>query len=314
MLELYAAIWRVSWKRQIILIGLSIAIAVLAAVPLAYQKDIINGLSDRSLDHERLLRLCGEMIALIGVSLALKWLLSFRSGALGEDMIRLLRARIYQDSVARTVDPDTAADSAPPVAAGTRATMISAEAEELGKFTGGAFSDPVVQVGTLISVIGYIASTQPVLGLIALAMIAPQVVLVLATQRQVNRLVAERVRLLRGATNTVVTDGFATLRQDVLDEFDRIFETRRRMFLWKLSTKFVLSLLNAAGTVFVLLLGGWYVVEGRTDVGTVVAATAGLARLQGPTTFLIAFYRQVSATRVKFDLLRQIVQPPTKPS
>ena len=54
------------------------------------------------------------------------------------------------------------------------------------------------------------------------------------------------------------------------------------------------------------LTGGWLVIDGRTDVGTVVAATAGLARLQGPTTFLIAFYRQVSATRVKFELLSEM--------
>ena len=54
----------------------------------------------------------------------------------------------------------------------------------------------------------------------------------------------------------------------------------------------------------VLMLGGYLVLQGRTDVGTVVAATMGLSRIQGPTAFLIAFYRQVSANRVKFDLLR----------
>ena len=41
----------------------------------------------------------------------------------------------------------------------------------------------------------------------------------------------------------------------------------------------------------------------------VVAATMGLARLQQPWTLLIAFYRQVSAVRVKFELLRSAVPP-----
>ena len=62
-----------------------------------------------------------------------------------------------------------------------------------------------------------------------------------------------------------------------------------------------------------LMLGGWLVLQGRTDVGTVVAATLGLSRLQGPTAFLIAFYRQVSANRVKFELLRDIL-PRTAPT
>ena len=46
------------------------------------------------------------------------------------------------------------------------------------------------------------------------------------------------------------------------------------------------------------------VLEGRTDVGTVGAATLGLNRLYGPTAFLISFYRQVSSNQVKFELLR----------
>jgi ABC-type bacteriocin/lantibiotic exporter with double-glycine peptidase domain len=92
----------------------------------------------------------------------------------------------------------------------------------------------------------------------------------------------------------------------VTEDFDRIFNVRRTMFKWKLSTKFILSAINGAGTVLVFLLGGLFVLEGRTDVGTVVAATLGLNRLQGPTAFLIAFYREVSANRVKFELLRSL--------
>lgn len=307
MLQLYAAIWRVSGRRQILLIILSIAIAVLAAVPLSYQKDIVNGLTQGSVDRDGLILLCGGMLGMILLSLVLKWLLGYRSGVLGEDVIRLIRRRITHLA---TTQADTDAQQVP---SGTLATMVSAEAEELGKFTGGAFSDPVVQIGTLISVIGYIASTQPGLGAIALMMIFPQIIIVLLTQAQVNRLVAERVRILRRSSNRITAEDLRDIEQDAMADFDRIFETRRLMFVWKLSTKFVLSAINGIGTVAVLLLGGWLVLNGRTDVGTVVAATAGLGRIQGPTGFLIAFYRQVSATRVKFDLLRDIARLPPAP-
>ncbi len=304
MSELYAAIWRVSGPRQIVLIVLSMAIAGLAAVPLSYQKRIINGLTDGSLDRRGVLMLSLGMMAMVLLSLALKWLLGYRSATLGEDTVRMLRARIFEGSRGRSADGDHR------IATGTLATMISAESEELGKFTGAAFSEPVVQIGTLISVVGYIAATQPGLGMIAALMIAPQVVIVLATQARVNRLVADRVRMLRHATDIIAGADADALQQTVQEEFDRIYETRRAMFLWKLSTKFVLSSINGAGTVAVLLLGGWLVLKGQTDVGTVVAATIGLGRLQGPAAFLIAFYRQVSATRVKFDLLRDIAARP----
>ncbi len=308
MLQMYVAIWRVTWKRQIILIVLSVAIAALAAIPLQYQKNIVNALSDRGAMHADLVQMCAEMFALVLLSLILKWVLGYRAGTLGEDTIRFLRSRIYQGSVSRATEGETG------LGEGTLATMISAEAEELGKFVGGAFSDPVVQIGTLFSVVTFIAASQPGLGMIAMCIILPQVILVLLTQTQVNRLVAERVHILRGATDKVLESEFQAVQQSILDDFDRIFETRRKMFIWKLSTKFVVSALSGGGTVAVLLLGGWYVIDGRTDVGTVVAATAGLARLQGPTSFLIAFYRQVSATRVKFELLREMAAPRPGPA
>lgn len=304
MLDLYTAIWRVSGGRQIILIFLSLAIAALAAVPLSYQKDIVNALTNGGLGALELWRMGAEMIGVILLSLLLKWIMSYRSGILGEDIIRLLRNRLYALSAERFRESGEA------VPKGTLSTAVSAEAEELGKFTGGAFSDPVVQIGTLIAVIGYIASTQPFLGAIALAMILPQVVLVLFTQRKVNQFVAERVRVLRRATNQIVRGPTDLIDQTVLEDFDTIFGLRSNMFLWKLSTKFVVSILNGVATVGVLMLGGWLVLQGRTDVGTVVAATIGLGRIQAPTAFLIAFYRQLSATHVKFELMRELMHAP----
>ncbi|WP_170438672.1 ABC transporter transmembrane domain-containing protein [Ruegeria arenilitoris] len=302
MLQLYSAIWRASAGRQVILILLSLSVAALAAAPLEFQRDIVNHLTSDNIEAPHLLLLGAGMMGVILLSLALKWVLGYRAGTLGEDMIR----RIRQLLLARTVDVDESGEN---VRKGTMTTAISAEAEELGKFAGGAFSDPVVQIGTLVSVIGYISSTQPWLGLIALSMIAPQILIVLVSQRKVNVFVADRVRILRSATDHLTIENIEAVTQEVHDQFDAIYDTRRRMFLWKLSAKFLLSVINGAGTVGVLMLGGWLVLQGETDVGTVVAATSGLARIQGPTGFLIAFYRQVSANRIKFELLLELFGP-----
>ncbi|MDA7967066.1 ABC transporter transmembrane domain-containing protein [Ruegeria sp.] len=302
MFRLYTAIWRASAGRQVILILLSLAVAALAAVPLEFQRDIINHLTAGNVDTDRLILLGAGMMAVILLSLALKWVLGYRAGTLGEDLIRMIRQRLLVRSSDLT-------DEGQPLRKGTMTTAISTEAEELGKFAGGAFSDPVVQVGTLISVIGYISSTQPGLGLIAFSMIVPQIVIVLLSQRKVNVFVAERVRILRSSTDQLTTKDIDAVARDIETLFDDIYETRRKMFIWKLSAKFLLSVINGAGTVGVLMLGGWLVLEGRTDVGTVVAATSGLARIQGPTAFLIAFYRQVSANRIKFELMLELFGP-----
>ncbi|MCE8546954.1 ABC transporter ATP-binding protein [Ruegeria pomeroyi] len=296
MLQLYAAIWRVSGRRQVMLIVLSLAIATLAAVPLEFQRNIVNLLTDEAIDAGNLFLLGAGMGVAILASLVLKFLTGFLSGTLGEHVIRLIRMRLVT----------RAAEGGNNLHQGTLTTAVSAEAEELGKFAGGAFADPVVQIGTLVSVIGYISSTQPGLGLIALLMILPQIAIVLLSQRQVNRYVARRVKLLRAAGNRLSEEDIAAAVTEVEQTFDEIYATRRNMFLWKLSTKFVISAINGAGTVAVLMLGGWLVLHGRTDVGTVVAAVSGLGRIQAPTAFLIAFYRQVSANRIKFELLREL--------
>lgn len=302
MFQLYRAIWRASAGRQIILIVLSIAIAGLAAVPLEFQRDIINHLTADDVSTDKLIYLGTGMMSVVLLSLALKWLLGYRAGTLGEDVIRLIRQRLL-------VRASDIKGSGEDVRKGTMSTAISAEAEELGKFAGGAFSDPVVQIGTLISVIGYISSTQPGLGMIAFSMIVPQIIIVLISQRKVNVFVAERVRILRGATDKLTVEDIDAVSKEVDALFDDIYETRRRMFLWKLSAKFLLSVINGAGTVGVLMLGGYLVLNGKTDVGTVVAATSGLGRIQGPTAFLIAFYRQVSANRIKYELMLELFGP-----
>ena len=92
-------------------------------------------------------------------------------------------------------------------------------------------------------------------------------------------------------------------------DFDRIFETRRRIFLWKLSSKFILNLLNGAGLIFVLVYGGWLVTRGISDVGTVVAATVALAGIQQPWRALVAFFRTLSTVHVQFELLRDAERP-----
>ncbi len=299
VLQLYSAIWRVSGSRQIVLILLSVAIAALAAAPLKFQQEIVNLLTLGTFETAQLILLASGMMGVILLSLGLKWLMGYRSQILGEYVIRHIRNRLLEGAVEEEKSHGS-------VRSGTLSTAISAEAEELGQFTGGALSEPVMQIGTLVSVIGFIASTQPGLGIVAMLMLVPQVAIVVFTQRKVNELLAERVKILRRATDEITASDIRTVVASVTEDFDRIFNVRKTMFKWKLSTKFILSAINGAGTVLIFLLGGLFVLEGRTDVGTVVAATLGLSRLQGPTAFLIAFYREVSANRVKFELLRSL--------
>lgn len=299
--ELYRLIWRRSGGRQVVVVALSLAVAALAAAPLELQKNIVNALGAGT-DLSELVRLGAAMIGVVLLSLGLKLVLGLVSQLLGEATVRDLRRRAYRESVA-----GEAAGAARP--RGTLVTMVATEAEDLGHFVGRAFATPVLQIGTLASVLGFIVVSQPMLGLLALAIVVPQAAIVVGSQRRVNALLAERIGLLRGASNRMTAADRAALDARVLADFDAIHETRRRIFRWKLGAKFLVGALNAAGTVGTLMLGGYLVIEGRTDVGTVVAASIALTRLQGPWTALIAFYRQASPMRVRLALFRDALAP-----
>jgi ABC-type multidrug transport system fused ATPase/permease subunit len=297
MLELYQRIWLGTWPAQIVLVVLSLSIAALAAVPLQYHKDIINGLAG-SMERHELLRLGAQFLGILVLSAAVKFVLGYRMSILCETAIRLVRTRIYlKQGNAREPGVDE------PVQQGTLATMIAAEAEEVGKFVGAAVSTPVMQVGILVSVVAFIAANQPYLGLLAMGVVLPQALIVILLQKHINARIAERVTALRRATNRVVAEDIKGVEQAILSDFDAVYEARRGIYLLKQSSKFALNAINGIGIAGALVLGGWLVLEGQADIGIVVAAVAGLNRIAQPWRELIAFYRELSAVRVKFHLL-----------
>ncbi len=294
MVELYRRIWSATGSAQIILIVLSLVVAALAAVPLQFQKSIINGLSEET-NRRELIVLCLGYLGILVFMSGLKFVLRFRTSILSESVIQRIRSVIYQDRVETSLS-----DSA---ARGTMVTIVASEAEEVGRFAGQAIAMPLLQFGTLVSVTAFVAATQPFLGLFMVAVVAPQAVLVLALQQSINRRIAERVKILRHATSEITSQQVAEAQKSVLEDFDSIYEVRRQSYWLKLSMKFALNVMTGFGTVGILLIGGLLFLDGRTDIGTVVAALTALTRINEPWRAIIGFYRELSAVRVKFELL-----------
>lgn len=299
MLELYRRIWIATGRTQILLVVLSLMVAALAAVPLEYQKNIINGLS-QNMSKRQLLVLCASYFGILLLSNALRIVLRYRSSLLGEAIIRRIRNVLYQQWT------DARADNA--VERGKAITKIADEAQQVGRFAGEAIASPLVQVGTLVSVISYMAASQPLLGLFIFLIILPQAIIVLMLQKYINRRVALRVQILRHATGEISAGGVSDAAQAVLDDFDDIYTKQREVFRLKLSMKFALNCIAGVGTVGILLLGGWLFLEGKTDIGTVVASLTAFKRVNDPWRSLIEFYRMLSTVRVRFELLLMPVQ------
>jgi ABC-type multidrug transport system fused ATPase/permease subunit len=208
MRELYAYVWRSSAAQQIVLIILAIIAAVLATAPLELQRHIINTLAGHE-KVENLAWLCGGyLIAALGIGV-LKYTVNIRSADLGERMIRSLREVVLHSispsiKLDQTLNDTGKTNETGKTKSGALVTTISSQAEAVGKFVGDCISTPIVQAGTLLSVLSYMLYTEPRLGVVVLLIAVPQLFLVPMNQRRLNVYVRERAHALVRAGDLMV--------------------------------------------------------------------------------------------------------------
>ena len=75
----------------------------------------------------------------------------------------------------------------------------------------------------------------------------------------------------------------------------------------KYSMNFLINLLYHFGTVGILFVGGWFVMQGQTEVGTVVAFISGLTKVNDPWNDLVTFFRDMTNARMKYRLIAKVL-------
>jgi ABC-type bacteriocin/lantibiotic exporter with double-glycine peptidase domain len=101
-------------------------------------------------------------------------------------------------------------------------------------------------------------------------------------------------------------------RQDAFHaRVDRIFALNLEIFWRKYVMNFLMNLTHHLGVIGVLLVGGWLIIEGRLEVGTVVAFITGLKQVNDPWGDLVNYLREMAISQVKYELIASVVdQPP----
>ena len=304
MRELYAYVWRSSASQQIVLIILAIIAAVLASVPLELQRHIINTLAGHE-KFERLGWLCGAYLIVALVIGSLKYTVNIKSAGLGEFTIRSLRENVLRSSAS----PDEAPGETRKDKSGALVTTISSQAEAVGKFVGDCISTPIVQAGTLLSVLSYMLYTEPRLGVVVLLIAVPQLFLVPIIQRRLNVHVRERAHTLARAGDLMVDPALrrgssaGSLGSEISKAFETIYFARLHVFKLKFGLKFLISALQSMAVFVLLFVGGMMVLNGKTEIGIVVAFISGLDRVLEPWREMVAFVRSTSSARIQFDLI-----------
>ncbi|HUI16971.1 MAG TPA: ABC transporter ATP-binding protein, partial [Alphaproteobacteria bacterium] len=176
--------------------------------------------------------------------------------------------------------------------------------EPIGGFVGECISEPLLQMGILVTVTAYMIHIAPLMALAALAIFSPQLVIVPLMQGAINRRAGERVRVLREVSVSVITPGDEKKRQ-AADEvrIDHVLELNMGIFRLKFSMNFVMNFCSQLQIIAALLIGGWYVHTDQLVIGGVVAFISAVGRLNDPWGDLVNYFRDVSVTQVKYRLV-----------
>lgn len=298
---LYRYIWRTSRRRQTRLVLLTVAVFPLAMVPLELQRRIVNDAIEVG-DFRLLIWLGAAYFTVLLLHGGLKLALRICRGLVSEGTIRRLRRRTLRAAELESRDNGVSGAEH----SGSAVSMLVAELEPVGAFVGESVSEPLLHAGTLASVFGYMLWVEPLMALAGMAFCLPQLYFVPRFQERINRRAKRRIEILRQLSQQITGDEDAD-RQDqertAMERINAVYGLRMRVYVLKYTLKFLNNFLHHLGPLSAFLLGGWFVLEGHTDLGTVVAFASGFERVSDPWRELITFYRTASDARVKYRLV-----------
>src|SRR5919109_35327 len=198
------------------------------------------------------------------------------------------------------------------VKAAEMATMIKDEVEPLGGFIGEALITPLFLGGQALTAMFFILYQHWVLGLIALAVVAIQAVVIPKLRKRLLVLGRERQLTARALAGRIAetVDGAAEIHANGTSNYERaeisarlgkIFGIRFEFYQRKFLIKFLNNFLSQVTPFLFYTVGGYLVIVGRLDIGALVAVIAAYKDLPTPVKELIDWDQQRLDVEVKYQ-------------
>ncbi|MCV3273182.1 MULTISPECIES: ABC transporter transmembrane domain-containing protein [Roseobacter] len=304
--RLFNAVLRHSRKQQALMIMLSLIAMPILYLTLELPKQIVNNALDsdrfpvRFWDYEFdqvafLLVLCGLYLFAIILSGLNKYILNVFKGYVAERFLRRFRLLVFRQWRS---DPDSKNQS-------EIVPILAQEVEPIGGFAADVLTLPIMQGGTLATILLFMFMQDPVLGAAALTVLPIQLILLPKLQRRVNILSRKRISEVRqlGRLLSDQLRGEAAGSQPLLrtsTSFRELEQVRRRIFHLKFFIKSLNNFLTALTPFLFYSLGGYFVIEGRISLGALVAVLAAHKDFSAPLKELFRYYQTLEDTRIRY--------------
>ncbi len=252
--------------------------------------------------------LCGLFLLSVLAHGLLKMRINTMKGILSERMLRRFRYLLIA-RILRFPSPYLER-----VSQGELVQMVTANSEPMGGLMGDAISQPVLQAGQMLTILGFLFFQSVWFGLAAVALIPLQAWLIPRLQRRINVLNRARIKEV-GVLATNISEsaaGAATLRSNggwryrmavITDQLGRLFEIRFDIYQKKFFMKFLNNFISQLTPFFFFSVGGYLVLQGAVSLGALVAALAAYKDLSSPWKELLTYYNQTQAMAVQWEVI-----------
>lgn len=258
--------------------------------------------------------LCFLFFLSVLVNGGLKQYINTYKGRLGERLLRRLRYELIS-RILRFPLPHFRK-----VSAGELIPMITAEVEPLGGYFGDCFAQPLIQLGTLGTIVAFLFMQNPIVGLAAIALYPIQGFVIPKMQRKVNRLGKERVRAMRkvserigeavAGAHEIHANGTTNYeRVDFAERLGRVFQIRFDIYLRKGQVKFLNNFLNQMGPLLFYSIGGYLVIKGQLSAGALAAALTANKDMSAPWKELLDYYQSTQDSKIKYEQVTEQFRP-----
>lgn len=254
--------------------------------------------------------LSGLFLLFVIINGGFKYWINVAKGVLGERMLRRMRFDLF--SLVLRFTPDALRT----VKSSETATIIKDEVEPIGGFIGDAFITPVFLGTQALTALFFIMVQNVWLGLLALGVVAIQLVIIPRLRRELLRLGKERQlasRQLAGRVSEVldgieavhVHNAYGWERAEIGHRLYQLFDLRLQIYNRKFVVKFLNNFLSQLTPFFFYAVGGYFALRGTLDIGQLVAVISAYRELPPPLKELIDWDQQRLDVQVKYDQVTQ---------
>jgi len=293
--SLFSWVFDGNLKLQFLLVFIIMITVATRVIPLEMQKRIINeAIFLRKIDL--LFYYCGIYLAAVISSQGLKFLINYIETIIGQRALAAMRKSLYNHII--TLPLNFFRKTQP----GMVVSSVVSELATSGTFVGMALAVPVTNILTLLAFAGYLIWLNWLLGLVSLAIYPVVMFLLPLVQKRANRANKRRVDTTRTLSSKIAEsisgiheihgNGSYAIESKKFNRIvDQLYRIRVTWTLYRHAVKVLNNFFNNMSPFLIFVLGGYLAMQGRLELGALVAFLSAQEKLYTPWRELIEFYQ-----------------------